>query len=324
MARRPSRDMEGLPIVPDDGGEFWPAADRASAAIREPQPVAKRPKPASRKPQPVAKRPSIRAPPEPQPATSVLVGLPIIPEEALAVDTAVGVGEGVASAGALGADVGAALALDVGEGLASAGALEATVAALGIAASAARAPEIASSSQTAPPRSLNLVDPRWRDDAAKMEVAVWQWTRSSDVVWARAVDCILGAKLKKHRPKVFTDCEGIGAPLEAFRILECVGALGPYLHLASGEIDPEARAWFLKHHRWPDRLFGDMLGRTWPDGLHEDLFTNQPREIPRGADIYICGFPCCPFSLRKGHSKLFEEEKAPHNNFIACICVLSK
>ena len=147
-----------------------------------------------------------------------------------------------------------------------------------------------------------------------MESAVLQWVRLNDVAWAHTVKNVLGERLRKHAPEVFTDCEGIGAPLEAFRILEFIGALGPYHHLASCEIDQDARAWLLKHHRCPDVVFGDMLARTWPGGVDVDLLTNTPREIPHGADIYICGFPCCPFSLRKSNSKLFEEEKAWSKN----------
>ena len=242
------------------------------------------------------------------PQTSVLGGLPVVPEEVASAPGAssrppfgqgAGSSEGIASASAPGASSRPPFGQGAGssEGIAS-----------------ARAPGASS-------RPRVHIDPQWRDQAAKTERAVLQWTRSNDVVWARAVKTVLGEKLWKQSPQVFTDCEGIGAPLEALRIMEFVGALGPYLHLASGEIDQDARAWFLKHHRWPDRLFGDMLGRAWPVGIDRDLFLDQPCEIPHGADMYICGFPCCPFSLRKRSSALFEEEKVPHYSLFARVCI---
>ena len=54
-----------------------------------------------------------------------------------------------------------------------------------------------------------------------------------------------------------------------------------------------------------------MLARAWPGGIGVDLLTGQPREIPHGADIYICGFPCKPYSsLRRHSTKLLKEASA--------------
>lgn len=251
----------------------------------KPRPVAKTARPAGRKPQPDAKK----ARPNALPTTNALAGLPSISEDD---DDAFGRSAG-GSAGVL--------ADRLGESVVSASAP-------GVVGQ--RAGVLRPGRRGAAAGSPVHIDPQWRDSAVKMESAVLQWVRLNDVAWARTVKNVLGERLRKHAPDVFTDCEGIGAPLEALRILEFIGALGPYHHLASCEIDQDARAWLLKHHRCPDVVFGDMLARTWPGGVDVDLLTNTPREIPHGADIYICGFPCCPFSLRKSNSKLFEEEKA--------------
>ena len=149
----------------------------------------------------------------------------------------------------------------------------------------------------------------WKDDAALIDEAMIEWVRCNTIVWADTVQQVLGSILMHKNPRVATDCEGIGAPCEAFRILELRGALGGYHHVMSCEIDGVARSWFLRHHRWPDLIFSDMEDRTWPEGASQDLVTDSQSHLPDDCDIYVCGFPCQPFSERHAGSALFDERK---------------
>ena len=154
------------------------------------------------------------------------------------------------------------------------------------------------------------IDQKWRDDGSSVEAAVVEWVRAHDIPWIAAVREALGSKLVHvRRPLVATDCEGIGAPCEAMRIMEFTHVIGSYHHFMSCEIDVFARTWFLRHHRWPDLLHQNMLDRTWPEGSCMDLFSNGLTVLPVGCDIYVCGFPCQPFSLRHSGSAVFDEAK---------------
>ena len=158
------------------------------------------------------------------------------------------------------------------------------------------------------------VNRQWKEDVALVDGAVAEWVRSREIPWVETVKAVLGPQLIALHPRVATDCEGIGAPCEAMRIMEHGGAMGKYHHVMSCEIDDDARSWFLRHHGWPDTLFRDMLERTWPDGVCTDLLTNSPSPLPQDCDIYVCGFPCQPFSGRHGKSALFEEVKVRSSN----------
>jgi len=82
----------------------------------------------------------------------------------------------------------------------------------------------------------------------------------------------------KHRPlRVGTDCSGIEAPIVALQQLGL-----PFSHEFSSEIDKHCIA-TIKANFHPKILFGDMKDRKLKD-------------IP-DIDIYVCGFPCQPFSL---------------------------
>lgn len=80
-----------------------------------------------------------------------------------------------------------------------------------------------------------------------------------------------------QRLRVGTDCSGIEAPLEA---LQQMGI--SYEHVFSSEIDQHASNYIKKTHR-PSKLYGDITKR-------------DPKKVP-GCDLYVCGFPCQPYSL---------------------------
>lgn len=81
----------------------------------------------------------------------------------------------------------------------------------------------------------------------------------------------------KDRPlRVGTDCSGIEAPIVALRQMGI-----PFVHEFSSEIDRHCIA-TIKANFTPRIIFGDMTKR-------------RLRDIPN-IDLYVCGFPCQPFS----------------------------
>jgi len=116
--------------------------------------------------------------------------------------------------------------------------------------------------------------------------------------WVSGVSAVVGNAMSAFDCTVFTDCDGIGAPIEACRIMKLSGILGNYHHIAGCEVDPHARAFSVQHHGPPTMFMRDITSRDW-------------QAIPRNADIYVCGFPCKPFSTRRtSHTTLFDEDEA--------------
>jgi site-specific DNA-cytosine methylase len=80
--------------------------------------------------------------------------------------------------------------------------------------------------------------------------------------------------------RVGTDCSGADAPIWALR------AMGiPFSHIFSCDVEESAKA-FIVANSSPQLLFSDMLKRPLAD-------------VP-SVDVYICGFPCTPYSLLRG------------------------
>jgi DNA (cytosine-5)-methyltransferase 1 len=80
--------------------------------------------------------------------------------------------------------------------------------------------------------------------------------------------------------RIGTDCSGIEAPIEALKNI-CKNYNLEYKHIFSSEIDKYAIQYIKDNHN-PDIFYGDINER--------DINT-----IP-DIDIYVCGFPCQPFS----------------------------
>jgi DNA (cytosine-5)-methyltransferase 1 len=102
-----------------------------------------------------------------------------------------------------------------------------------------------------------------------------------------------------------TDCSGIEAPSVALR------ALGvPFEHVFASEVDAACVATLRhpSHAPGPRLLYGDPDGPC-PDG---DVLRRDPVTVPE-VDLYVCGFPCQPFSrvgsrhgLRDARGTVFE------------------
>jgi len=166
-------------------------------------------------------------------------------------------------------------------------------------------------------RSSTPLNRDWQSYASQVERGVRGWVSQNPPGWASALRTLFEAKLVLRSLTVGTDCEGMGAPLEALRVLSALGIISGYCHRMSCEIDGVARQWFLSNHAWPELVFSDVLKRVWPHGISRDLLSQGDQHLPFDLDLYICGFPWCPFSMRKRDSNCFDEEKA-RPFFAAC------
>lgn len=108
--------------------------------------------------------------------------------------------------------------------------------------------------------------------------------------------------------RVGTDCSGIEAPIQALRLLGV-----PHRHCFSSEIDRYCIQ-SIKANYEPELLYGDPE-RPYPDG---DI-THRDHSILPDIDLYICGFPCQPFSIA-GKKKGLEDLRG--NVFWSCLDVI--
>ena len=98
-----------------------------------------------------------------------------------------------------------------------------------------------------------------------------------------------------------TDCSGIEAPIEALKQMKI-----PYKHLWSCEKDKYA--------------IQSLLANNHPEKLYYDITKRQHGRLP-DVDIYVCGFPCQPFSLM-GHKQGTNDDRG--NIMLECIKVIQK
>jgi len=110
--------------------------------------------------------------------------------------------------------------------------------------------------------------------------------------------------------RIGTDCSGIEAPIQALEQLKI-----PFKHVFCSEIDKYCIQ-SIKANYNQDIIFGDKDG-LYPEG---DITKRNINDVP-DIDLYVCGFPCQPFS-QAGDRKGFIDKKG--NVFFGCLKVIQE
>jgi len=102
--------------------------------------------------------------------------------------------------------------------------------------------------------------------------------------------------------RVGTDCSGIEAPIQA---LQNIGI--PFRHAFACEKD--------------EYCMESLVANYNPDQLYSDMTDRDTKMLP-DIDLYICGFPCQPFS-NAGYRQGVQDEKGRGNLFWYCLEVIA-
>ena len=131
----------------------------------------------------------------------------------------------------------------------------------------------------------NLLDSWGPDYAKRLEDARRQWFQQNH--FAR-----VGVSGSQTKVKIGTDCSGAEAPIWAMKQMRL-----PHEHVFSCD--------------WQGSVRTFTRATCPPTGpIFEDMLTRDRTKLP-DMDVYVCGFPCTPFSsLRQHQSRLLREEAA--------------
>ncbi len=102
--------------------------------------------------------------------------------------------------------------------------------------------------------------------------------------------------------RVGTDCSGIEAPIQALRRLGI-----PFRHVFSCERD--------------EHCIESLRANYDPEHFYTDMTQRSSKDLP-DIDLYVCGFPCQPFSYA-GSRQGMDDEKGRGNLFWYCLDVIA-
>lgn len=110
--------------------------------------------------------------------------------------------------------------------------------------------------------------------------------------------------------RISCDCAGIEAPIQALKKLKI-----PFKHVWSADIDQKCIKQ-IKANFKPQRIYGDPSG-PYKDG---NITRRDNSKLP-DIDLYMCGFPCQPFSSM-GEKQGLKDKRG--NVFYACLDVIKR
>lgn len=109
-------------------------------------------------------------------------------------------------------------------------------------------------------------------------------------------------KLRTLSVRVASDCSGLGSPETAVRALERVGCVSSMSYEWAADWSDASQRWLEQVVGVPRHaILGDMSKRVLSGGAMLDTAINGSSfrvSHDRDVDLYVCGFPCTPFSTK--------------------------